>query len=184
MHQSSLVWSRCHFFIAQTGNWLLVRFQLTLWWGTRLSVSSLTRSRHRATTWICSMRCLRRMSGWLKDEDKEKFSFVLRCVDYEKMDDASGKRVVAFGEWPTVHWVAIIKKMATKHDLWRKVLDLKPLVSLQYETCVTRDGLHFFHNQENTLGLLAWLTSSKGWEWGQKYQLFHEIVHRCHDVNI
>ena len=36
-------------------------------------------------------------------EDKEKFSFVLRCVDYEKMDDASGKRVVAFGEWPTVH---------------------------------------------------------------------------------
>ena len=36
-------------------------------------------------------------------EDKEKFSSVLRCVDYEKMDDASGKRVVAFGEWPTVH---------------------------------------------------------------------------------
>ena len=41
---------------------------------------------------------MRKTSGWLFAQSPNRDFASTRCVDYEKMDDASGKRVVAFGQ--------------------------------------------------------------------------------------
>ena len=136
MHRSSLVLSRYYDCpLLPERSWFLFRFQSTALSGTRLSVSSRTQSRHRPTTWTSLTPCSRRTSGWLVEGMKTSREIESRCVDYEKMDDASGKRVVAFGKsFSTIFLI---------HCIWHICLAFQYKISL-----VTGNDLHFFSTRQ------------------------------------